>query len=132
MLSLQTHNVLDYVIGGLLILAPAVFGFSGVLPARNVFLTLGFGLIGYSLLTNYRYSIAKLIPVPVHMGLDVMAGVVLILSPALFDYRPALTSFQYAIHFIYGAGAIGLVALTKPRDTDREQQDNVTNLRRSA
>jgi hypothetical protein len=112
MISLRTHNILDYVIGAVLILCPYVFGFSEVDAARNTFLVLGFGLIAYSLLTNYFYSAVKLIPVNVHMVLDVLAGVALILSPSIFGYRGLLTGFDYALHFILGFGAIGLVALT--------------------
>jgi hypothetical protein len=135
MIPLNTHNVLDYVIGAFLILAPALFGFSEVLAARNTFLALGVGMIGYSLITNYRYSLAKLIPLSVHMGLDVMVGVALILAPAIFDYRPSLTNFQYAVHFLLGAGAIGLVALTRPRQLPRGQvlpEDKDTTIRKTA
>ncbi len=115
MIPLKPHNVLDYVIGALLVISPWLFGFADVLAARNVFLVLGAGLIVYSLLTNYYYAIVRVIPLGVHMTLDSLAGVVLILAPALFGYRDLLTTGQYAVHMIFGIGAIGLVALTRPR-----------------
>lgn len=115
MLSLKTHNIMDYVIGAVLILSPYIFGFSGVDAARNVFLILGFGLIGYSLLTNYRYSVAKVIPLGVHMAMDVTAGFVVILAPYVLGYSDLLTDGQIALHWIMGFGAMGLVALTRSR-----------------
>ena len=130
MLSLRTHNILDYVIGAILVLCPYVFGFSDINTARNVFLVLGFGLIGYSLLTDYRYSIAKLIPIKVHMGLDVMAGIILLLAPGIFNYGTMLSGGQVAVHYIMGLGAIVFVAVTRgigrgrslDRDTRREDE----------
>jgi hypothetical protein len=115
MIPLKAHNVLDYIIGAFLIVAPWVFGFAEVAAARNVHLWLGAGLIVYSLATNYYYSLIRVIPLGVHMTLDTLAGIFLILSPALFGYRTLLTDGQYAEHIVLGIGAIGLVALTRPR-----------------
>src|SRR5687767_9628764 len=115
MVSLRVHNILDYVIGAFLIVGPWVFGFSEIGTARNLFLIAGVGLISYSLLTNYYYSLARVIPLGVHMTLDVMTGVLFILAPALFGYRDLLTQGQYAAHMVLGIGAIGLVALTRSR-----------------
>lgn len=112
MFSLKVHNILDYVIGAILVICPYVFGFSNVHAARNVFLVLGFGLIGYSLLTNYRYSVVKAIPVSTHMALDVLLGIVLMLSPTVFRYSSRLNGAEVGLHFILGFGAIALVALT--------------------
>jgi hypothetical protein len=115
MLSLKTHNILDYVIGAILVLCPYVFGFSDVTAAKTVFLVLGFGLIGYSLLTNYQYSLFKVIPLGVHMTFDVIAGAVLILAPYVFGYRGMITGGQTALHYVLGLGAWALVATTRPR-----------------
>ena len=115
MVSLRVHNILDYVGGAILLLCPYIFGFSDVTAARNLFLVLGFGLIGYSLLTNYQYSVFKVIPLGVHMALDMLAGVVLILGSYVFGYRGAITGGQTALHYVLGIGVIGLVALTRPK-----------------
>lgn len=115
MLSLKTHNVLDYVIAVALIAAPFIFGFSDIPAARNVFLVLGGGLAAYSLITKYYYCIARIIPVGIHMVFDATAGLVLLAAPYFFDYRDQLTTLQFSIHVIMGLGAIGLVAVTKTR-----------------
>jgi hypothetical protein len=115
MIPLKVHNVLDYVVGVLLALSPYLFGFSDVVAARNVFLVVGLGLIAYSSITNYYYSVAKIIPLGVHMVLDAISGIVLILAPALFDYREVISDGQFALHFVMGIGALALVAFTRTR-----------------
>jgi hypothetical protein len=115
MLSPKTHGLYDYAIGIALVLSPYIGGFANVDAARTLFLVAGFGLIIYSLLTRYYYSIAKVIPLGVHMCLDAAAGVVVMLAPWLFDYNEALTGGQTAWHVILGAGTVALVLVTKPK-----------------
>lgn len=115
MLSLKTHNIADYVIGVLLIASPFLFNVANVTAAANLFMIGGIALIVYSLLTNYYYSVARVIPLGVHMAMDAILGVLFILAPALFGYRDLLTSGQYALHIVFGLGAIGLVSLTRTR-----------------
>jgi DNA integrity scanning protein DisA with diadenylate cyclase activity len=115
MMSLKTHNVFDYIIAVVLVLAPFLFGFSDIDAARNTFLILGFGLAAYSLITKYYYCIARIIPLGVHMIFDVSAGLVVLIAPYIFDYRESLTTLQFAVHVVMGIGAIGLVAVTRTR-----------------
>lgn len=115
MINLRTHNVIDYAIGIVLLICPWVFRFAEIPAARDVFVVLGAGLIVYSLLTNYYYALARWIPLGVHMTMDALAGAALILAPSLFAYRELLSTGQYAVHVILGLGAIGLVAVTRPR-----------------
>ena len=115
MLSLKVHNVLDYIIGAFLVVSPWLFRYAEIAPARNLFLFGGLALIIYSLLTNYYFSVARIIPLGVHMTMDVLLGILLILAPALFGYRDLLTEGQYAAHVVLGIAAVGMVALTRPR-----------------
>jgi hypothetical protein len=126
MLSLRTHNILDYVGAAILVLSPFIFGFSDVAAARNTFLVLGFALAIYSLLTNYYYSVAKLIPLGVHMFLDVVTGIVLMLAPSIFNYRSVITDGQYALHFVLGIGVIVLVAVTRRKTETGRLMGDVT------
>jgi hypothetical protein len=130
LINLKNHGIADYVIGAVLVFSPYVFGFDNLAVARNLFLVLGLGLIAYSLLTRYPLSIAKIIPLGVHMTLDVIAGVVLLFAPYVFAYRDSITDFQYALHVIYGVAAIALVAFTRPKSesisrVDRDIQDDL-------
>src|SRR5215204_3048730 len=38
------------------------------------FWLLGFGIIGMALLTDFEVGVVRLIPVPVHLGIDVLGG----------------------------------------------------------
>jgi hypothetical protein len=113
MIPLKVHNVLDYVIGVVLIACPYVFGFADVPAGRDLFLVLGIAIIAYSLATRYPYSIFKWIPVNWHMALDVLLGVVLILGSYIFGYTDQITAWQVALHYVLGVGAIILVAMTE-------------------
>ena len=115
MVTLKAHNILDYIIAIALVASPFIFDFSNVDQARNLFLTLGIGLALYSAITNYYYSLARLIPLGVHMVFDAAAGAILIAGPTLFGYRDQLSDFQVGVHIVMGLGAVGLVAITRTR-----------------
>lgn len=132
-MRLDTHNILDYVVGAVLVFSPYIFGFADIYACKNLFLVMGFGLIGYSLFTDYRYSIFKAIPLGAHMALDVVVGLTLIFGPSVIGYRPLLTVFQYALHFVLGLGAIAMVAFTQPRTSRRRLfRENDIDVRRAA
>jgi hypothetical protein len=132
MIPLRIHNILDYVAAGVLVVSPYVFGFSDVSYARNLFVILGLVLAGYSAITKYRYSIAKIIPLGPHMFLDVLTGFFLMVGPYAFNYRALITDGQTALHFILGLGVWALVALTRPRssvvDTQISDIDDFRNV----
>lgn len=123
MLSLKTHNILDYVGGALLILAPFIFGFADVTAARNVLMLGGLFLIAYSLITNYYYSLLKVIPLGVHMTLDVLMGALVVAAPWVFNYRTLLTPGQEYLHYILGVGVFALVGFTR----ERTESDKVSH-----
>lgn len=114
MISLRAHNILDYVVGVILLSIPAVFDFLDLDAARNVFLLGGLALIAYSAITKYQYSLWKLIPLDAHKGLDVLVGAVVMLAPWVFGYRDFLTTGQESVHYVAGLALFSLVAFTKP------------------
>jgi hypothetical protein len=112
-MSLKTHNILDYVAGAVAILCSSAVG--SIPAARDLFLAAGVAQIAYSLFTNYRYSVARLIPVGVHMILDCLAGLALLVGPWVFRYSGGLSRGQIALHVILGAGILALVGFTRRR-----------------
>jgi hypothetical protein len=115
MISLKSHNMLDYLLALTLIMTPFLFGFSHVLAARNVCLLLGLALALSGLCTSYYFSLLKFIPLSTHMLLDMAIGVVLILGPFIFNYAPRLTPGQLTWHWIMGLGVWAVVGLTSTR-----------------
>ncbi|MDZ5695834.1 SPW repeat domain-containing protein [Chelativorans sp. M5D2P16] len=85
-ISTRTHGIADYLIGILLIIAPWLLGFANGGAAQWVPIILGLGLIAYSLLTDYELGVSAMIPMPIHLGLDIAGGAILAVSPWLFGF----------------------------------------------
>jgi drug/metabolite transporter (DMT)-like permease len=112
-MSINLHNVLDYVIAACLVLTPYVFGFSDLPFGRDVFFVLGCAMFGYSLLTDYSFSVLKAIPARTHMIFDYVSAVFVMLAPWLYGYREELTALQLTLHFICGACLAALPTFTE-------------------
>lgn len=113
LISLRTHNILDYLIGAALMAAPFAFGFSETPFAMDAFVVVGMVLIGYSLITDYRYSLARIVPLGTHRVFDAVLGLFVMAAPFIYDYRADLTGLQLATHFAFGLGLLFLVGATE-------------------
>src|SRR5215212_56407 len=109
----RTHAMLDYPLGLVLILAPGIFGFSDVGGAAVVIpIVVGALMIGQSLITDWELSIADVVPLPMHLTMDVLAGVVLAVSPFVFGFSDEGTN-AWLPHVVAGLGLIGAGMLTE-------------------
>lgn len=137
MISLKTHNIVDYCLGAAFILAPHLFDFSRVYFAHDVFLVLGLAILGYSALTDYRYSLVKAIPVNMHLTFDIAVGIFAVLAPWIYGYRDELSSLQIDVHWAFGMSAIAIAVMTGwekkrpmmillPEDQDRSEKRRST------
>lgn len=83
----KVHGALDYIVAIALIFAPMIFGFQSVGGAAVIIpIVLGIGLFLYSLFTNYEWGLIKVIGMPYHLIIDVVASLVLVASPFLFGF----------------------------------------------
>ncbi len=76
---------------------------------------LGGGALLYSLLTNYELGAVRVLPMPVHLALDFMSGLLLASSPWLFG-------FHHVVHtpfVLLGLLEIGAALLTSTRSFAR-------------
>jgi hypothetical protein len=108
-LSTRVHGYIDYATGLLLIIAPYLLGFANGGPAQYVPMIVGFAIIGMSLVTDYELSLAKLVPMSVHLGADVLAGALLAASPWLFGFADRV----FWPHLIIGIFEIGAGLMTQ-------------------
>ena len=109
----KVHAVLDYVVAIALILAPTIFMFEEVGGAAVIIpRILGVGLILYSLFTRYELGLVKVIGMPVHLIFDVLASVVLILSPFLFGFSDEAPN-AWLPHIVVGVAVILVVLCSK-------------------
>ena len=108
-ISTRTHGVLDYGIGLLLLVAPYLLGFATGGPKQWVPMLVGAAIIGLALITDFELSVARIVPLPVHLGMDVAAGVLLLASPWLFGFSNEV----YWPHVIVGLLEIGTGLMTR-------------------
>jgi len=114
-MTTRMHGIADYLVGIVLIIAPYLFGFADGSAAQWIPQILGVGAIVYSLLTDYELGAMRVIPMPVHLGIDFMSGLLLLVSPWLFGFADRV----YWPHVIFGLIEIGasLTTQTRPHDT---------------
>jgi hypothetical protein len=99
---------MDYLMGVLLIAAPWLFGFARNGAETWVPVILGAGVIIYSLMTNYEYSMSRTISMRTHLTLDMLGGIFLALSPWIFNFD----EYVYLPHLILGLLEIGASLMT--------------------
>jgi len=104
----RIHGLLDYVVALLLIVWPLLAGYRLDAPEAVVPIVLGAGTVGFSLFTDYEMSLARLIPMPVHLGLDMASGALLALSPWLFGFAER----AWTPHLVIGLLEIGVAMTT--------------------
>jgi hypothetical protein len=111
------HGMLDYPVGIALIAAPWIFGFSDVGGAAvTVPIVIGAAIILQSLITDYELSVADVMPLRMHLMVDVVAGAFLALSPWIFGFNDEGAN-AWVPHLVVG---IGLVASGLMTQTHRE------------
>lgn len=110
---------MDYTMGLLLIVAPWIFN----LPegaATTVPIILGVGTIIYSLITDYELGLLKILSMKVHLGIDLMAGILLIAAPWLFGFVDQVI-WPFVILGILEVGA-SLMTERKPAYTQTQKR----------
>ncbi len=105
----RVHGAIDYLTGLLLIAAPFLFGFADNTAAQWVPIILGAGIVIMSLVTDYELSLAHLIPMPAHLGVDAAGGLLLLASPWLFGFADRV----FWPHVIIGVMEIGVALTTR-------------------
>jgi hypothetical protein len=107
----NVHGIIDYLTGGLLLAVPYLLGFADGSAAQWVPQIVGVMIIGQSLITQYELSIAKIIPMPTHLMLDMGAGALLAASPWLFGFSETV----YLPHLIVGVSEILIALISENR-----------------
>jgi len=109
------HAMLDYPLGVALILSPWIFGFSDVGGAATaVPIVIGVLALVQSLITDWELSIANIVPLPVHLMTDTLAGIVLAISPFVFGFSDEGAN-AWIPHVVFGLGMFGAGLMTQRR-----------------
>lgn len=85
--STKVHGFLDYLVAGALLVMPSLLNLQPSSIPGMVFYILGGTLLFYSLLTNYELGLIKVLPMNLHLALDVLSGMFLAASPWIFGFE---------------------------------------------
>ncbi|RZJ34437.1 MAG: hypothetical protein EOO51_09520 [Flavobacterium sp.] len=107
----RTHGYLDYMTGILLIILPFLAGWDVNASQSIVPMVLGAMTIIMSLMTAYELGVTHIIPMPTHLTIDLVSGLVLAASPWLFGFADQV----YLPHLIVGIFEIMASLMTKTR-----------------
>ena len=107
----KTHGVLDYLMGIVLIIAPWILGFADGGAKQWVPIIVGAVIIVQSLMTDYELGVVKALPMPAHLSMDILTGVVLAVSPWLFGFADEI----WWPHLVFGLLEIGAALMTQTR-----------------
>ena len=106
-ISTRTHGYIDYATALVLIIGGLFYGDDGAW----VLILAGILLLGLSLMTRYELGAFKTVSMPVHLGMDMALGAVLIVSPWIFGFADEI----WWPHVLVGLMEIVVAACTERR-----------------
>jgi len=121
LLAPRPHGYIDYLAVIALALAPTLFGFAGV-PAAICYI-LAVVQLTMSLLTAYPLGVVKLIPFPVHGGVELLTALFLIAAPWLFRFHVVDAARNFFIVSAIGLLLVYLVTNYRAGDESRPGKD---------
>lgn len=114
-LSPKIHGVLDYVAATVLVAGPFLLGIHKAdTMATMLSVLLGAGLFGYSMITDYAYSLAGAVSFRIHLVFDTVAGLGAIAAPYIFGFADIAKWYYIAM----GVGVLIVVMLTDVKVND--------------
>ena len=85
-IPLNLHAALEPLVALIVIAAPWIFGFSETDSATAICVVVGLVMLVSGALTDWRMSLARVIPLRMHLMTDLLLGAVLVLSPLVFGF----------------------------------------------
>jgi hypothetical protein len=118
------HGFLDYAAAAALIVAPFIFSLSETSELVHWFSVItGFGLIAYSLFTDYKFSVKGLFSYQAHLIFDSLASLAFI--ALAFLHEGSAFTFGYCL-FMAG-GVIAVIALSGSETKEQHSSFNVVS-----
>jgi predicted membrane metal-binding protein len=118
-ISTKFHAGLDYVGGILITASPWIFGFYNV-GGASLFIPLVFGGLQLFMVifTDHEGGLVKVIPLQIHLMVDMLVGFILIVSPFVYNFYP----FVFLPHVLLGLLAFGSGIFTQSSPFIKEIQ----------
>jgi hypothetical protein len=120
-ISPKTHSIIGFIVGIVLILAPNIFSFSDTGGAAAAIpRIIGIIVVLSELTVRGGFSGMGLVPMKLHIGMDVILGIFLAISPWLFSFSDEDTN-AWLPHLTVGILMIGYALMTS---TNNEPQSS--------
>jgi hypothetical protein len=107
----KTHGYMDYIMGVFLLASPSLFELDKTGMQSTIFYISAAAVFVYSILTHYEVGLVKIIPMKIHLLLDVLSGILLAASPWLFNFHETV----YGPHLVLGIIEISTALLSSSR-----------------
>jgi hypothetical protein len=109
----KTHGFIDYIMSLFIAASPWTldYGHGGM----ETWIPLATGIAGilYSLITDYEPGLSRILPMRTHLNIDLAAGILLLVSPWLFNFKDVV----WQPHFLFGIIIICVSLFTKKQVT---------------
>jgi uncharacterized protein YaiE (UPF0345 family) len=122
-IALNTHAAIEPLIAIVIIAAPWIFGFSDAEDAKIVCIAVGAVMLIAGAMTDWRLSIARVIPLRMHMMTDLALGAVLILAPFVLGF----SDNGGATRFTVIAGALEILTALATRWDPAEARESAVD-----
>jgi hypothetical protein len=126
-IPLNVHAALEPLIALVVIAAPWIFGFSDTDSATVICVLVGVTMLVVGSLTDWRLSLARVIPIQMHMVGDLTLAMVLLLSPLIFGFADE----GGPTRFMLIAGALEALTAVMTRWDRTEAEPTYTRERRT-
>lgn len=114
-ISSRTHTYIGAVVGVVLIVAPWIFQFDDVEAAKWSAIGVGIFVLVNELVTTSPAAPLKIVPMRVHVMLDVVTGIFLLLTPFLFQFSDE-DPIVWVPHIVVGLLIAGYALVTDTSD----------------
>jgi hypothetical protein len=115
-ISTKAHTIIGLVVGVVLLFAPAIFSFNDNSAASMTARLVGVFIILSEFITTSPFSLLKLVPMRIHLVIDVLTGLFLAVSPWLFNFMDSDHNNQWVPHLIVGILVMGYALVTTTSD----------------
>jgi len=124
-IPLNLHAAIEPVAAIVIAAAPWLFGFSDVDDAKVVCIAVGVIILVAGAMTDWRLSLARVIPLRMHMATDLLLGAVLILAPFVLGF----SDDGAATRFTVIAGALEILTALATRWDPSEAAESAVDRR---
>lgn len=115
-ISSRTHTYIGALVGIVLVVAPWIFQFDEVDPAKWSAIGVGLFVLVNELVTTSPASLLKIVPMRLHIALDVVTGIFLLVTPFLFQFSDEDAN-SWVPHIVVGLVIAGYALVTDTGDS---------------